>query len=1175
MEQSILGFGAERFPLPASAPQETRDKRSRAMLARALNLKTVVAFVGSGCSAPLGYPTWRGLVTRMVKHTQRILGPTERLRDIQERLRRERSLASRDLIFYLGLCQSLLESRGLDMHDIIAEFIAQADSMARGTTNPVNPYHALLQLPIERFVTTNYDHELEFALTDAYHCAPVSFTQKKKYYGQLAGFSMAHIATMRHGVFHCHGRFDEKDTIVASESDYQHWYLGGTDSGAVAFRQSLDLLFSSNPILFVGFGMEDDDLLRPLRMLSAITPDQKESRPLFALMPTAGKPRDRDRIESLYDRYGVHVISFDWSEEETVPQRGQRLIDALTRLREEWHEHVNDWMRKPPIRRVEMPITPPKTYRHYTVTTDDSDIIAPRQTTKDVTQLLALIKQKNAPRVLVITGEGGCGKSWRVTKVLDLLQNPRKRGFGGGVFFWSSYYTDDWLTGLERVLLYLDPRPARPRDRRLDRFAAALKRRRHVLVFDGFERLLRETSDPHYGRPYNHSVEQLLAVMAGAHKSTIILTSRLMPEPLKFKNADVVREFAVHRLTTADLNDGSVFAPLKPARNDKPATKQKKLDDLSALCSLCGGHAYALLLASKYLTADPNVASKRLAELRWRLSQKPPDSRNALMIGTALDAVDGKLDAIHGRKHLASSLLDRLAVFMSPVDEATMSVCFEAAEIQETARADVRRELLDAKLLLRVMTDPPSTAGGAMVTVHPTVRSFVFEKHHGTSNSGLPNFTLAGFTSGNAPVDPGTRDSWKITDLFDRLCVHVTASKGTPERQRSMCRAAFGVLRSRMEANTVSRWTNYPDHIRRGVRLLYLVKSIDPDRGWDYFEPTHAHKRQTPEGILYADELAWLYNDIGLALCSEGYMSDAYALWEQGYEIDRVTDSEEDGGQYIVQSRLHMAHLFLELGKLREAEEYMTRTEQANARYDDPDFRGRIQGYRGLLAHLAGNFDEAEVRYRTALKMATTKHRHNVRAESIFTRYLADLLMAKQRLPEAEAMARKALTLAREGNFPDLEAYARKSLAHAWREQKDWTRAQDEYNAALRMARKFGIRRLQADLYSELARLALSVGDWETARRRAIDSLMLANELNLGLRRTHGLVVLGLATLQSGDSELAARYFQHAFDLASEQGYHFRGREAEGELQRLMTEQQPAKDHAQRHGNAEAAAPIA
>lgn len=1145
----ILEFGAERFPLPPKASRKDRIARSKAMLARALNVGNVVAFVGSGCSAPLGYPTWKGMVTDVVQWTARrhrrdkIFAP--RLGEMQERLHSGDAIASRDLIFYLGFCQSILGQ--IDFRDFIAQRFKRWERKANREGN--NPHRALLDLPIERFVTSNYDHELEKALERKFHRHKREpFTQQKEDHGLMAGFALAKMPELQNAVFHCHGSVDAPDSIIATEADYQEWYLK-EDSEHAAFRQSLQLLFGSNPILFIGFGMEDDDLLRQLRIFSAVTPEEKSSRPFFALLPERNPAtgRDHDRLDSLYDRYGLHVIPYPSKPFGSVVRRGKELCDAIRGLRETWRKLADHWVQKPAIRRIEMPrrknlLTP---YKHYSVVLRDDDDLAPRATEEDVRALVKII-QKEQPRVLVITGDGGCGKSWRALNVLKEVEKERGRFANGGIFFWSSYYTDDWLTGLDRALSYLGAKQT-ARERRLDRFQKCLHSGNHLIVFDGFERLLRETQDPKLGAPYSRSVETLLDIIAAKcdrsekreHRSTVILTTRLMPESLRER--DSVREFAVQQLTTNDLRSGMLTEHRKRSR-------RLSAEERSELCSLCGGHAYALLLAAKYLTREPGELRKRMRELRHELGRRPPDARNTMMISLALQACDEQT------RGLASALIDRLAIFMTPVDQATLKVCWELATAKTSGRQSlqkVTRVLREARLLFDVITDSPERDRLNKITVHPTVRSFVFRRRHEAEGESLPNFTLAGFTSGNAVSHPGNDASVEmITALFDRLCTAARKEKSSTLR-RAMCRSAFGVLRSRMESNTVPRWTSYSDYIRHVARLMFLTKSLSGKNFWYYAERTYAARKQRTDGILYADELAWLYNDLGLALCSEGAMSDAYALWEQGYEVDRITDSEEEGGQYIVQSRLHMAHLFLELGRLRDATDYLASADRANAIYGDADLQGRIIGYRALLEHLAGNLSEADALYQNALDQLRRSGRHNLRAESIFTRFYADLMMTREELVQAEELVHEALSRAEEGNFPDLVAYARKTQAHVWREQKKYPEAQAEYNAAMEVARRRGIRRLQADLHSELARLALDVGDWETARRRAIESLMLANELNLGLRRTHGLVVLGRATAKSGNRGLAVHYFRHAHRLAQEQGYYLRGREAITQLQRL------------------------
>ena len=175
-----------------------------------------------------------------------------------------------------------------------------------------HPLELLLDLPIWRFVTTNYDGEIERAIGDR-RCT--SLTQEDENTKELTRFALADIPLRnRYAVFHCHGRFDRPGSIIAGEADYQKWYLGRREGQGSAFRQSIELLFESNPLLFVGYGLGDEDLLRPLRVLGAVDPQRKCSRPLFAVMPFKDEG-DKYRLQQYYERYGLHVISYPEPEE--------------------------------------------------------------------------------------------------------------------------------------------------------------------------------------------------------------------------------------------------------------------------------------------------------------------------------------------------------------------------------------------------------------------------------------------------------------------------------------------------------------------------------------------------------------------------------------------------------------------------------------------------------------------------------------------------------------------------------------------------------------------------------------------------------------------------------------------------------------------------------------------
>ena len=163
------------------------------------------------------------------------------------------------------------------------------------------------RLRIRRFLTTNYDYELERYLelrgfpsgnlVDVEVDGQVSRSvAKEAVNGQgvrarslvFRTESAADLIEFAAGapsiavdIFHLHGRAGESDTLIITEGDYQSRYLK-TDRARIVFDESLRVLFGGNPVLFIGHGMREADLLRPLRQfVSDNSPSL--SRPLIAL----------------------------------------------------------------------------------------------------------------------------------------------------------------------------------------------------------------------------------------------------------------------------------------------------------------------------------------------------------------------------------------------------------------------------------------------------------------------------------------------------------------------------------------------------------------------------------------------------------------------------------------------------------------------------------------------------------------------------------------------------------------------------------------------------------------------------------------------------------------------------------------------------------------------------
>lgn len=188
------------------------------------------------------------------------------------------------------------------------------------------------------------------------------------------------------------------------------------------------------------------------------------------------------------------------------------------------------------------------------------------------------------------------------------------------------------------------------------------------------------------------------------------------------------------------------------------------------------------------------------------------------MIHESIDAIDERWDG------LALKLLERLAVFMRPVTNLTVEICYEAAlEGKSDAKPEKVPALIDALLASKLIHKVQAGPGQYAYTVHPIVRGYVYQRIHHASTDSIPNFSLPGFTAGTATVDPGnSKESARVvTDVFERL--HAAAEREGEKQEnkregqrnaQSLCRAAFGVVRSRMEAITTPRWCMYDDYLR-------------------------------------------------------------------------------------------------------------------------------------------------------------------------------------------------------------------------------------------------------------------------------------------------------------------------------------------------------------------------
>jgi len=1133
---------------------------------------------------PFGYPDWKELGSDVLDYTLKKLpqkGPLAGyIQSLKQEADRLGAKAKADaLMFMIGACKEALRQVPQGLEGYYRLFSNNFKKALYPESTSV--FEAIFNLPVRRFITTNYDMEIERALIQKSMAAPKDFavyvkndseeyrhrrslTQRSEDLGLLTLFSLTRAPGNDYMVFHCHGRHDQPKSIVATESDYQQWYLSPDDNTSVAFQQSIQLLLGSNPLLFIGYSLRDEDLLRPLRQLGVVDPAQKNTRPIFALLACSKEHPEADRLhrEVLSERFGLHVIPYPLGvhEDQTL-----MLSKALEQLKRDLETAHSSWSEKPFLRQPEKMPELPNPYCEIKTSID-----------LPVKQLKGLEEEVRRPGVVVLVGPSGSGKTLHALKL-----TVTERDHFSGIFYWNAHYGNEAMTAIDHALAYFDP-SNNIKGTRHERINKCLQKNRFLLILDGCERLLRvNKDDPREGVTYSVTFHRLLRAFADPNnESTVVLASRLKPLDLDLLQSDknglkIVRYLSASRVEVEDLKKSKPFAAMLASKGEQ---LQRAHEEISALCSLLRGHNYGLFLSGRYLEmAGYNVAHhlQALKDLNRRLADRHRDERLQEMVHQQVKRVSEILEAEEdlgaksaGKKRRraepAHDLLNALTNFLGPVSKEAIEICFKEACIMSYQKCSCVREKLEAAGLLFPMRLPVVAAGfSETYTIHCTARTALLRSQHSAPTDPLPAFGLSGSTCGRLGVNPDRARKLQLRKLFDRIIEAAesrlekgekrTKSKKKQEEDcrhaRALCRDAFSLVRTGMDANTAPRWCTYDEYVQFPLAVAILAKRV-ASGCWTYCEHADTFElAEREDASLYPAELAWLYHDIALALSGSGSIHDACTFLEQAYEVTRLIEHPSEGGGFHLEVLLSLAYTFVEMGRLAAAGRHLDDAERLLRELPDDDFEARILGLRGLMLHLQGDLQGADDLYDRCLKLL--RPGVNLRAQSIFLKHKADVKISMQKFEEADLLVRNSRALAEAGVFPELVANARISEGHRLTRTGQAVKARLEYTAVLREAQRIGFRKLEVRALTALARLALDQKDAEGGRDFAIRALSLANQFGQGLRQSHALVVLGLATLELGQTDLGIAYLRNAKRLADDQQYWSRSREAENKLLEL------------------------
>ena len=179
-ERALVGIHQLAFD-DVKSEREAQD-RAIQMLCRALNVGRVIGFVGSGLAATYGQPSWTKFTNAVVEFTLKKQAKNEVNLTPQEEtllrtgLKHASRLSTNDRhLHLLGLCSEsfLRKGRSEDLKDHMAKLIKKVDGHLVDWDRS-DPLRLVIDhFQIRRFLTTNWDEEIEALAINELVCGPL------------------------------------------------------------------------------------------------------------------------------------------------------------------------------------------------------------------------------------------------------------------------------------------------------------------------------------------------------------------------------------------------------------------------------------------------------------------------------------------------------------------------------------------------------------------------------------------------------------------------------------------------------------------------------------------------------------------------------------------------------------------------------------------------------------------------------------------------------------------------------------------------------------------------------------------------------------------------------------------------------------------------------------------
>ena len=320
---------------------------------------------------------------------------------------------------------------------------------------------------------------------------------------------------------------------------------------------------------------------------------------------------------------------------------------------------------------------------------------------------------------------------------------------------------------------------------------------------------------------------------------------------------------------------------------------------------------------------------------------------------------------------------------------------------------------------------------------------------------------------------------------------------------------------------------------------MHKVVQAAHDLGFTKLQTTSRNRLRHP---YYRDEIAWLYNERGLASLIQGRIFDAIPLFRQALSVmSHSRNPELDSKAYHSAERriqLNVAVAQIERGNVAQAREILSDLETSSvsvARSTPSHVHAYAKGYLALCDHLGGSFERARKDYNEVLE--TLVKTRALRGVALFNRHLGSLLQEERDYEQARWHFELAINAAAQAEQRDVQNLAFCARAKLHILEGEPAKAKALIEQVRRYSESMGLYRILADALLVDAQLKEAAGEYVVAEESASHSIAIATRHGMRLLKISGLVIYGRIQRQRNLVGLARTMLQEAKSEAENHGY--------------------------------------